>query len=50
MRAQVMAEKYRSQMDWYARAVEATTGRKVRARYLYFFDREGCVERLRSNP
>ncbi|MFZ5646439.1 MAG: helicase-exonuclease AddAB subunit AddA [Bacillota bacterium] len=30
-------EKYINQMGWYARAVEAITGRPVKERYIYFF-------------
>ncbi|MCL6610906.1 MAG: helicase-exonuclease AddAB subunit AddA [Peptococcaceae bacterium] len=33
-----LARRYRSQIDWYARAVETLTGRPVKDRYLYFFD------------
>ncbi|MFZ5634925.1 MAG: helicase-exonuclease AddAB subunit AddA [Bacillota bacterium] len=33
-----LAEKYRVQVDFYARAVESLTGRPVKERYLYFFE------------
>nr|WP_162990699.1 helicase-exonuclease AddAB subunit AddA [Maliibacterium massiliense] len=34
---EALIARYAPQLDWYARALEALTGRRVRARYLYTF-------------
>ena len=34
---EALIARYAPQLDWYARALEALTGRRVRARYLYAF-------------
>lgn len=38
----VIPEKYTAQMRWYARAVEAITGRPVKERYIYLFEKGEC--------
>ncbi|MFZ5652385.1 MAG: UvrD-helicase domain-containing protein [Bacillota bacterium] len=45
--AEKTPEKYTAQMRWYARAVEAITGRPVKEMYIYFFE-QGKVQKLEA--
>ncbi|WP_047152893.1 helicase-exonuclease AddAB subunit AddA [Aneurinibacillus tyrosinisolvens] len=39
----VLAERYRVQLDWYARAVEDISKKRVKEKILYFFDGERVI-------
>ena len=39
-----LIEKYKSQLDYYAKALEATLGKKVKESYLYLFSTDEAVE------
>jgi ATP-dependent helicase/nuclease subunit A len=40
----MIAERYRTQMDYYSRALAAMTGQKVKARYIYLFSLDTAIE------
>ena len=39
-----LIEKYKSQLDYYAKALEVTLGKKVKESYLYLFSIDEAVE------
>ncbi len=41
---EIIAERYRTQLDYYSKALTAMTGQKVKARYIYLFSLDRAVE------